>query len=137
MFLNFLAVLLLVFLADLFILVQIGGRIGFWPVFGILVIFGAYGFTIIKSEGFSVIRSIKWDIKGGIIPGKQLLNALMKVVGGILFMIPGFISSLIGALLILPGTRGKLLEWLLHYISSKIGLGLLNINFRNKKRRLK
>jgi UPF0716 family protein affecting phage T7 exclusion len=38
MLLNLLAGLVLLFLADLFLMVQVGERIGFWPVFGIIVI---------------------------------------------------------------------------------------------------
>lgn len=137
MVLNLLAVLVLIFLADLFLMVQIGERIGFWPVFGIIAIFGILGITVIKKEGFSVIRSIRQDFKQGILPGRQLLNALLTIIGGILLLIPGLLSDLAGFLLILPGTRDKVRGWLLFYLRSKLGLGLLNVTNWSKKRRLR
>jgi UPF0716 protein FxsA len=137
MLLNLLAGLVLLFLADLFLMVQVGERIGFWPVFGIIVIFGAYGISVIKKEGFSVFRSIRRDLKQGVLPGRQLLNALLTIIGGILLLIPGLLSALAGFLLILPATQSKVREWILLYLRSRLGLGLLNVSNWSKKRRLK
>jgi UPF0716 protein FxsA len=137
MVLNLLAGLVLLFLADLFIMVQVGERIGFWPVFGIIAIFGVYGITVIKKEGFSVFRSIRRDLKQGILPGRQLINALLTIVGGILLLIPGLLSDMAGLLLILPGTQNKVREWLLFYLRNRLGFGLLNVTNWSKKRRLR
>jgi UPF0716 protein FxsA len=76
-------------------------------------------------------------LKQGVLPGRQLLNALLTIIGGILLLIPGLLSALAGFLLILPATQSKVREWILLYLRSRLGLGLLNVSNWSKKRRLK
>lgn len=102
--------LIIVPIAELIILVQLGRAIGFWYTLGILIILGLIGFIMVRKQGFSVLQNIRRDMALGIAPGQSLLNGLMVLLGGILLIIPGLISDLVGLLLLIPMLRRKIVQ---------------------------
>ena len=123
MFSKILALFILVLLIDLFILIKLGQYIGFWYTIAIIIIAGIIGAVMVMREGLSVIQRVKKDLGQGIVPGRQLLNGLLLLIGGVLLIAPGIITDVAGFMLIIPGSRDKFVEMIISYLRSRFILG--------------
>ena len=123
MFSKILASFILVFLIDLFILIKLGEYLGFWYTIAIIIIAGIVGAVMVMREGLSVIQKVKKNLGQGIVPGRQLLNGLLLLIGGMLLIAPGIITDVVGFMLIIPGSRDKFVEMIISYLRSRFILG--------------
>ncbi len=101
LFLVFLAVPL----AELYLLIQIGGVIGAgWTV--VLVVGTALlGAFLVRAQGVSTIRRVQQNIERGQLPAMELLEGLALLVAGALLLTPGFFTDAVGFLLLTPPLR--------------------------------
>lgn len=123
MFSKLLLLFIFVPFLDLAILIKLGEYIGFWQTIAIIIITGVTGAVLVKREGLSVIQKIKTDLGQSAIPGRQLVNGLLVLIGGILLMTPGILSDAVGFILVIPGSRGIVREKLISYFRKKVGMG--------------
>ena len=95
----------LVPIVELAILVRLGSRIGFWPTLGLVVLTGAVGAWLAKSQGLRLVRAIQGELAAGRIPANHLLDGLLVLIGGIVLLTPGLLTDLLGIMLLFPPTR--------------------------------
>ena len=86
-----------------------------------VILSGILGVFIMKLQGKATLQSFQQDIVMGKLPTTQILHRSLVVVGGLLLLVPGFLSDIFGILCILPGSR-HLLVW---YLKSMFAKGLL------------
>ncbi len=101
--------LLLLFIAlpviELVLLLEIGRIIGVFPTVGAVILTGAAGAALARSQGFRVVSRIKNDINRGVMPGNDMLEGALVLAGGIMLLTPGFITDLAGFFALIPVTR--------------------------------
>jgi UPF0716 family protein affecting phage T7 exclusion len=100
--------LLLVPIAELWIIVQVSGEIGFLNTIGLLVLISVAGAGLLKQQGLQTYRELQATVGRGEIPTKQLTDGAMILFGGALLLTPGFLTDAVGLLLLLPPTRAVL-----------------------------
>jgi len=104
-----LVVLVLVFLVmplvELAVIIQIGGAIGVLNTVGLLLLSSVVGGWLMKREGLGVLRRMQAAVAAGRVPGKELADAALILFGGALMVAPGFITDVLGMLLLLPPVR--------------------------------
>jgi len=83
----------------------VGREIGVLATVGLVVLSTLVGTILLRWQGFGVITKIRRDIEAGRDPGRQLAHGVMVLVAGILLIIPGFFSDIVGLLLFLPPVR--------------------------------
>lgn len=105
---------------ELWLLIRIGGVIGFFPTVMIVIITGITGAWLAKMEGISVLAKIQHSISQGKIPKTELVNGLLVFVGGATLLTPGFITDITGLLMIFPPTRVIFATFLISYFERKI-----------------
>lgn len=90
---------------EIWLLVQAGRQIGLLPL--LLILFGeaVLGAWLMKREGSRAWRALQAALGTGRVPGGELADAALVLVGGVLLMLPGFATDLIGLLFLLPMTR--------------------------------
>ncbi|THF73317.1 FxsA family protein [Cohnella fermenti] len=97
-------------------IMAMGSWIGGWPTFGLLLIGAALGGLLVQTEGRKSWNEARSLMQEGRPPGPAVLNGLCVVAGGILLVVPGFLSDIVGLTLLLPFTRplykGYLYLWL-------------------------
>ncbi|XAS75297.1 FxsA family protein [Dermatophilaceae bacterium Sec6.4] len=102
-------VVLLLFLVlpvcEIALVVAIGQAIGGWKTFGLLLIWSVIGVWLVKRTWGSAWRDLREAGRNGQMPTDDLLDAVLALLGGVLILIPGFITDFFGLLLILPFTR--------------------------------
>jgi UPF0716 protein FxsA len=66
------------------------------------------GTILMRSQGRAVWRSARETLRAGRAPGQEILDGAFVIAGGALLIAPGFITDILGALLVLPFTRAPL-----------------------------
>lgn len=101
--------LLLIFIvlpiAEIYVIVQVGQAIGILPTIALLIVDGFVGAALARSQGAAAWRRFNEAIAARRAPTKEVLDGAMVIVGGAFLLAPGFITDVIGLLLLLPPTR--------------------------------
>jgi UPF0716 protein FxsA len=109
------ALLALLFLAvpfaELFVIIKVGQAIGVLWTIVLLVGMSALGAALVKREGLAVWRRAQERLQHGEVPGEQLIDGVLVLFAGALLLTPGFLSDLVGLLLLLPPVRFGLRRW--------------------------
>tara|TARA_Y200000002_G_scaffold261572_1_gene217113 strand:- start:129 stop:524 length:396 start_codon:yes stop_codon:yes gene_type:complete len=104
-----LIVFMLVPIVEMWILIEVGGWIGALPTIGLVVVTATLGLSLLKRQGLSTLLSARQKMNEGSIPATELVSGVMLAVGGALLLTPGFVTDMVGLVLLIPQTR----QWLL------------------------
>ena len=100
--------ILLLPLAEIACFILVGRRIGLFPTLSLVVFSAIAGILLMRVQGFGVLMRLRQAAQDGRAPGKEMLDAAMIVVAGILLLIPGFLTDIVGLALFLPPVRSFL-----------------------------
>ena len=100
--------ILLLPLAEIAGFILVGQRIGLFPTLSLILLSAVAGIVLMRVQGFGVLTRLRQSGQQGRAPGKELLDAAMILIAGILLLIPGFLTDIIGLALFLPPVRGFL-----------------------------
>lgn len=101
-------VLLALPLLEIWAAIQVASAIGIgWTVL-LLIAMSFSGVVLTKREGMGVWRRANAELAEGRVPTTSLLDGALVLLGGICLTIPGFITGIFGALLLLPPVRAVL-----------------------------
>lgn len=118
-------VLFLVFLVvpflELFVILQVGRAIGALDTVALLVVVSMIGAWLVKREGLSVVRRAQERVAQGAVPGRELVDGVMILFAGALLITPGFLSDVVGVLLLLPPVRAALRGSVTRRLSRRAG----------------
>jgi UPF0716 protein FxsA len=94
----------------------IGGEIG-----GLLTLLGVFvtaviGLSLLKGQGKAIITRIRTDLAQGHAPVGSIADSVSLTFGGILMLIPGYVTDSVGILLFVPGLRTIAGAWILHHL---------------------
>lgn len=92
-------------LLEIFVLIQVGQVIGPWWTILLLVADSILGTWLIRREGGRAWTALRGALSTGTMPARELADGALILVGGTLMLSPGFVTDLLGILLILPVTR--------------------------------
>ena len=90
---------------ELFLLIKVGQKIGAGNTILLILFTGLLGAFYTRQQGLRVMSNIRWKMDQGQVPGDDLVNGAMLLVGGAFLITPGFITDLLGFALIFPLTR--------------------------------
>ena len=114
--------------SEIYILIAIGGQIGILPSIGLVILTGIVGASLARSQGLQTLGRIRDSFQQGVVPGEELLSALLIAIAGIVLLTPGFLTDAAGLFLLIPATRTLCREWLkrrieLVYAQRNVGNG--------------
>jgi UPF0716 protein FxsA len=91
--------------AELFVAIKVGEAIGVLLTVVLLIASWPLGVWLLRAEGRAAWRRLSAAAAAGRPPGREVLDGALVVVGGALLIVPGFITDVLGLLLLLPPTR--------------------------------
>ena len=86
--------------AEIFLLVDLAHKYGWWLLF-YLVVIGFLGLQLIKGEKLLLSAKMMQSLSAGDNPIKTVLGSARNMVAGVLLIIPGVISDIIAVILLL------------------------------------
>src|SRR4051812_38160972 len=92
-------------IAELALLIQVGQWIGVWWTVRLLVADALIGSWLLRHEGRSAWRRFNEALVEGRIPHNEVVDGVLVIFGGVLLLTPGFITDIFGALFLIPPTR--------------------------------
>ncbi len=92
-------------LLEVFVIVSVGQVIGGWETVGLLFAMSVLGTYVVRREGAAAWRELQGALGSGRIPGRELADAALVLVGGTLLLTPGFLTDVVGLFFLLPFTR--------------------------------
>jgi UPF0716 protein FxsA len=107
-------------LVEIYVAIQVGHVIGALNTVALLILFSVAGAWIAKQQGFSVLRRMRISLDAGRMPGNELIDAGLVLAGGLLLIVPGFVTDAVGLLLLLPPTRSFFRNALKHRLRSRV-----------------
>ena len=98
-------VFIVVPIAELAVLIQIGQLIGVWWTIALLVADAILGSLLARSQGRITWRRFNEALQAGRPPAREVMDGALVLFGGALLLTPGFLSDILGLVLLLPPTR--------------------------------
>ena len=90
---------------EIYVIIQVGQAIGAVPTLLLLIVESMIGAWLVKHEGRRAWDALNEAVRTGQLPGRQLADAALVLVGGTLLLTPGFVSDIFGFFFVLPFTR--------------------------------
>jgi UPF0716 protein FxsA len=119
--------LLLLPIIEIYVLVQVGALFGFVnTVFALLAAF-VLGVGIAKAQGRYIMAKMQASLTQGEIPQSEVLHGLLVFIGGVLFLIPGFVTDLAALFFVIPGPRHLLVAYFRRKIEQQIRSGQFRV----------
>jgi len=99
------ALLVVLFIAELWVMVQVAVHIGVLETIALLVLMPFVGIWLVKRAGLAVFRRLHSTIEAGGVPHREVIDGFLLLLAGVLLIVPGFITDAIGLLLLFPPAR--------------------------------
>jgi UPF0716 protein FxsA len=93
-------------LAEIYVAVQVSHVIGALNTVVLLALLSICGAWLTKFAGFGVINRIRQQLAAGNMPTNELIDGGLILTAGVLLIVPGFVTGVLGLLLLFPLTRG-------------------------------
>ena len=121
MFGRLLILFIIIPLVELYLLVVVGSRVGLPATILLVILTGAWGAYLAKSQGYSILARIQAETAAGRVPTKELIDGLLVLIGGIVLLTPGLLTDLAGFCLMLPGFRAIIRARVKKKFASQVG----------------
>jgi UPF0716 protein FxsA len=112
--------LLVVPVAEIAVIVAVGTVIGGWQTLALLLVESALGAYLVKREGRRSWQGLRVALNTGKMPGRELADAALVLIGGTLLLTPGFLTDIVGFFFILPATRPITRRWLQDVVERRL-----------------
>src|SRR4051794_26479768 len=111
-------------IAELYVILKVGDLIGILPTVALLVADSLLGSWLLKAQGRTVWRRFQETMQAGRIPHREVLDGVLVIFGGAFLITPGFLTDIVGVLLLLPPTRSLFRRWLIHRGGRMFGISV-------------
>jgi UPF0716 protein FxsA len=107
-------------IAEIYVIIQVGEAIGPWWTILLLVVDSLIGSWLLKSQGRRVWARFIETVQRGDVPHREVIDGVLVIFGGAFLITPGFITDIIGALLLIPPTRAIVRRYLIRRLGKRI-----------------
>ena len=97
---------------EVFVFIEVGLAIGWLPAIVLLLGASLLGTQLLRVQGRAAIERVSAAVSERRAPGRAALDGALGFLGGVLLVVPGFVTDVLGALLVLPPTRTLAGRWI-------------------------
>ena len=124
-----LALLVVIFIvvpiAELYLIYKVGDAIGILPTLLLLAADSVLGSLLLRTQGRSVWRQFNETMAAGRVPHRELQHGVAVIFGAAFLITPGFLTDIVGLLLLLPPTRAVILRFVTRSITRRMSARVL------------
>ena len=111
-----LRVLIAVPVLEVFVFIEVAQAIGWLLALGLLLGISLLGLCLLPIQGRLAVQRVSLAVSERRPPARAAIDGALAFLGGVLLVLPGFLTDALGALLLIPSTRALARRWLsLHY----------------------
>jgi UPF0716 protein FxsA len=108
----FLLVPIAIFALEVFVFIEVGDAIGWLLAVVLLIGTSLVGAQLLRIQGRAAIERVSLAVAERRSPGRPAIDGLLGFLGGLLLVVPGFVTDALGALLLFPPTRALTRRWM-------------------------
>ncbi len=128
MFFKLILAFTLIPVAEIYVLIKLGGAIGALNTVLTVILTAVIGAYLARLEGTRTLLRLRSNMERGVMPAGELLDALLIFVAGVVLLTPGFLTDATGLLLLFPATRSIIKQWLKKQIQHKMEYRTIDID---------
>lgn len=118
--LRWFALFILLPIAELGLLIEIGRLVGTLPTLALIFVTGVLGAALARQQGFRVLADVQREMGEGRIPAGALVDGLLVLVAAAVLLTPGVITDAIGFACLVPASRRGIRRWLLRWLGRAV-----------------
>ena len=113
------AIFILIPLIEIALFIQIGGWLTLWPTLAIVLGTAVVGTALLRWQGTQTLRDLQREMQALGNPLSPLAHGALILVGGVMMILPGFFTDILGILLMLPPVRRLVIRLILARLSAR------------------
>jgi UPF0716 protein FxsA len=121
------ALLVLLFIVvpvvELYLIIQVGGAIGVIPTLAILIGDALLGSFLLRHQGRAAWVRFNRALAENRIPTREVLDGVLVIFGGAFLLTPGFLTDIVGLVLLIPPTRALVRGGLGRVMKGRLSVG--------------
>lgn len=103
-------------IVEIALFIKVGQTIGLFPTLALIIASTILGGVVLRMQGLSVLNQLRGNVAAGSLPAQKIADTMMIGVAGFLLIVPGFFTSFIALLLLLPPVR----KWIYGGLASRV-----------------
>jgi UPF0716 protein FxsA len=120
--------LLLIFIvvpiAELYVIYLVGDAIGVWQTLLLLAADSVLGSVLLRSQGRAVWNRFNEALAAGRAPRREVMDGVLIIFGGAFLITPGFLTDVLGLVLLVPPTRAVVRRIVVRRLGRRIEVGM-------------
>jgi UPF0716 protein FxsA len=121
-------------LAELYVILQVGEAIGaLWTIL-LLAADSVLGSLLLRSQGRTVWGRFNAALTEGRMPHREVIDGVLVVFGGAFLITPGFLTDIVGIMLLIPPTRALIRRLVVRRIGRRVARGVVGAEGRPRRR---
>ena len=105
--------------AELWVLIAVGSHIGALATLTLIIACSVVGLNIARAQGMGMLRDMQERLRQGLDADAAAPEGMMLMLAAVLLIIPGFITSAVGLLLLVPFVRRLAAAYLPRFFRSR------------------
>jgi UPF0716 protein FxsA len=104
---------------ELWVIIEVGSLIGVWPTIALLLADAMLGSLLLRHQGRGAWRRFNAALAERRFPGREVADGLLIAIGGTLLLTPGFLTDIVGLVLLIPPTRALVRRLMRGYVARR------------------
>jgi UPF0716 protein FxsA len=97
---------------EIFVFIEVGSAIGWLPAVVILLGTSLLGAQLLRIQSRAAIERVSLAVSQRQAPAAAAIDGVLGFLGGVLLVVPGFVTDALGVLLVFPPIRALTRRWL-------------------------
>jgi UPF0716 protein FxsA len=110
-------------LVELYVIIQVGQAIGLVPTLALLLADAILGSILLRYQGRAAWIRFNRALAEGRLPHKEVFDGVLVIMGGALLLTPGFLTDILGLILLIPPTRALVRAVSARFVRGRLALG--------------
>src|ERR687891_2112099 len=89
-------------IAELALLIQVGQLIGVWWTIALLIADAMLGSWLLRTQSRAAWRRFNEALADGRVPHREVIDGVLVIFGGVLLLTPGFLTDIVAVTFLLP-----------------------------------
>jgi UPF0716 protein FxsA len=116
-------IFILVPIAELYVIIKVGEAIGLVPTLVLLLADAILGSMLLRHQGRAAWIRFNRALAEGRLPHKEVFDGVLVIMGGALLITPGFLTDILGLILLIPPTRALVRAMASRFVKGRLAIG--------------